>query len=188
MHMTQPDWPVERFRVLLDRILEQTGLPQGKLAALVPMNQSQFSRWKSAKAKPKFESLAAFAEAVERDFPQLGISKREILSSGGYGDTLDGSEPAGGLPAHPSDDLPRIGAEDGWVKDPPPDLWLGLVWEDLTLAERMIWHLPNTSPATRLRLMRALQNELEAEIAAERYGQGLDVRADRQRGRGVNGA
>lgn len=86
--MAPHDWPVHRFRELLDRILEKTGRSQVALAALVPMDQSQFSRWKSGASRPKYESLAAFADAIEREFPHIGITRREILAAGGYGDTL----------------------------------------------------------------------------------------------------
>lgn len=88
------EWPVKEFRALLDRVLSKTGLTQGALAALVPMDQSQLSRWKSGDSRPKYENLSAFADAIEREHPDTGISKREILTSGGYGATLRVSDSA----------------------------------------------------------------------------------------------
>lgn len=114
--MAQTSWPVEEFRELLDRILSKTGLSQGALAALVPMDQSQLSRWKSGGSRPKYDTLATFADAIERAHPDIGISKQEILSAGGYGDTFRASE---------SDDLDRpdstgerLKVIDGGRKDP----------------------------------------------------------------------
>lgn len=86
--MAQPEWPVDRFREMLDRILKQTGLTQGDLAALVPMDQSQLSRWKSGSSRPKYDNLSAFADAVEASHPSIGVSKQEILASAGYGASI----------------------------------------------------------------------------------------------------
>lgn len=77
-------WPVERFRATLDRILDSTGLSQVGLAALVPMDQSQLSRWKSGSSRPKFESLKALGEALRRKYPSLAIGPNELLESAGY--------------------------------------------------------------------------------------------------------
>lgn len=85
VYMAQPaTWPVQRFRATLDRILDETGLPQAGLAALVPMDQSQLSRWKSGSSRPKFESLKILGEALRAKYPSLGIGANELLESAGY--------------------------------------------------------------------------------------------------------
>jgi transcriptional regulator with XRE-family HTH domain len=77
-------WPVARFRATLDRILDETDLNQSSLAALVPMDPSQLSRWKSGSSRPKFESLKALGEALRRKYPSLAIGPTELLESAGY--------------------------------------------------------------------------------------------------------
>ena len=77
-------WPVARFRATLDRILSETDLNQTSLAALVPMDPSQLSRWKSGSSRPKFESLAALGEALRSKYPTLAIGPNELLESAGY--------------------------------------------------------------------------------------------------------
>lgn len=85
VYMAQPaSWPVQRFRATLDRILDETGLPQAGLAALVPMDQSQLSRWKSGSSRPKFESLVVLGEALRAKYPSLDIGPNELLESAGY--------------------------------------------------------------------------------------------------------
>ncbi|MFB4280785.1 helix-turn-helix domain-containing protein [Nonomuraea sp. MTCD27] len=76
-----PSWPVDRFRELIDQILRDTGLPQVQLAALVPMDQSQLSRWKSGSSKPKPESLQALGEALVERYPHLGIGPDELIDT-----------------------------------------------------------------------------------------------------------
>jgi transcriptional regulator with XRE-family HTH domain len=79
-----PAWPVDRFRATLDRILDETGLSQAGLSALVPMDQSQLSRWKSGSSRPKFESLTVLGEALRAKYPSLGIGPNDLLESAGY--------------------------------------------------------------------------------------------------------
>lgn len=75
-----PSWPVDRFRELIDQILRETGLPQVQLAALVPMDQSQLSRWKSGSSKPKHESLQSLGEALAKQYPDLGVGPEELIA------------------------------------------------------------------------------------------------------------
>ena len=152
-----------------------------RLADDAGISRAALSRIMSGQADPSIETLRALGDT-------LGYTLVQMLEFAGLIEPDEQKAHDSGQQPHPSDGLPHIGADDWWVENPPPDLWLGLVWADLTRAERMIWHLPNTSPATRLRLMRMLQNELEAEVAAEHYGRGLDARPDRQQSRGANGA
>jgi hypothetical protein len=77
-------WPVDRFRAALDRILGETGLPQAGLAALVPMDQSQLSRWKSGSSRPKFDSLVDLGEALRAKYPSLSVGPNELLEAAGY--------------------------------------------------------------------------------------------------------
>jgi transcriptional regulator with XRE-family HTH domain len=76
-----PSWPADRFRDLIDHILRETGLPQAQLAALVPMDQSQLSRWKSGFSKPKYESLQSLGRALAERFPDLGVGPEELIAS-----------------------------------------------------------------------------------------------------------
>jgi transcriptional regulator with XRE-family HTH domain len=85
MYMAEPaSWPVQRFRATLERILDETGLPQAGLAALVPIDQSQLSRWKSGTSRPKFDSLKELGEALRARYPSLQIGPNELLESAGY--------------------------------------------------------------------------------------------------------
>src|SRR3954466_15825783 len=85
VYMAQPaSWQVQRFRATLDRILDKTKPPQAGLAALVPMDQSQLSRWKSGSSRPKFESLTVLGNALRTRYPTLGIGANELLESAGY--------------------------------------------------------------------------------------------------------
>lgn len=85
VYMAQPaTWPVQRFRATLEHILDKTGLSQAGLAALVPMDQSQLSRWKSGVSRPKFESLTALGEALRARYPSLDVGPNELLESAGY--------------------------------------------------------------------------------------------------------
>lgn len=79
-----PAWPVEAFRALIERILDETDLPQAGLAALVPMDPSQLSRWKSGSSRPKFESLVALGETLKAKYPHVGVGPNELLESAGY--------------------------------------------------------------------------------------------------------
>ncbi|TYK45229.1 helix-turn-helix domain-containing protein [Actinomadura decatromicini] len=98
--MAKSDWPVERFIDTLDRVIKETGLSQVELAALVPMDQSQFSRWKSGGSRPRYESLLAFARAIEEHHPNLSIKREEILAAGGYADATRMIAPNGNTAAH----------------------------------------------------------------------------------------
>ena len=183
--MAHPAWPVELLRGVLDRVIAETGESQAALAALIQMDPSQISRWRSGKSRPSFDSLERFADAVKAAHPYLTVTKRELLSGGGYSETLaDTSEHQ----PKQAGDLPRIGADDWWVTTPPDDLWLGLNWGDLDRAERWVWHIPNTSPAIRMRLFKALQMERGFEIDAEMERRGLDRDANPRHVNGANGA
>lgn len=75
-----PTWPVDAFRKLLDRILEETDMSQAQLAALVPMDQSQLSRWKSGSSKPRPESLVALGLALRARYPALKLGPDEVMA------------------------------------------------------------------------------------------------------------
>jgi transcriptional regulator with XRE-family HTH domain len=77
-------WPVDRLRALLDHVHNETGLPQAQIAALVPMTQSQFSRWKSGSSRPKYESLLTLGESLRKRFPDIGVGPDELLTAAGY--------------------------------------------------------------------------------------------------------
>jgi transcriptional regulator with XRE-family HTH domain len=85
MYMVKtPSWPVDLLRALLDRILDETGMSQSQLAALVPMDQSQLSRWKSGGSRPRFESLEALGRALRENYSHLNIGPDELVVAGGY--------------------------------------------------------------------------------------------------------
>lgn len=77
-------WPADRFRVALDRILDETGLNQTEIAALVPMDPSQLSRWRSGSTRPKFDSLVALGDALRSRYPRLNIGPNQLLEAAGY--------------------------------------------------------------------------------------------------------
>src|SRR4051794_7231788 len=79
-----PSWPADRFGALLSRILSEAALSQAQLAALVPMDQGQLSRWKSGKSRPQFDSLTALGAALQAKYPALGVGPDELLAAAGY--------------------------------------------------------------------------------------------------------
>ncbi|MEO3869428.1 helix-turn-helix transcriptional regulator [Nonomuraea sp. B12E4] len=76
-----PDWPADRLKALIDRILDSTGLNQAKLAGLVGINPSQVSRWINGSSRPKFETLAGLGIALQARYPSLGIGPEELTAS-----------------------------------------------------------------------------------------------------------
>ncbi|MBB6556258.1 helix-turn-helix domain-containing protein [Nonomuraea rubra] len=120
----KPSWPVDRFRELIDQILRDTGLPQVQLAALVPMDQSQLSRWKAGTSKPKHESLQSLGVALAEHYPHLGIGPDELINSvypRDTGDTpaedrMEIRDGSNRYKARPSTGIPSF--DD--IKDPTP--------------------------------------------------------------------
>lgn len=78
VYMVKPSWPAGQLRDLIDDVLERTGMSQVQLAAIVPMDQGQISRWRSGSSKPKPETLAALGSALRAKFPDLGIGPKEV--------------------------------------------------------------------------------------------------------------
>ncbi|MFI7691711.1 helix-turn-helix domain-containing protein [Nonomuraea sp. NPDC049655] len=122
-----PSWPVDRFRELIDHVLRETGLPQVQLAALVPMDQSQLSRWKSGSSKPKYESLQSLGEALVERYPHLGIGPEEMIASVYPREAvMDAALPSLEVDAAGTVDLgsllaaPALPPDLGDVKDPSP--------------------------------------------------------------------
>ncbi|MFI7628457.1 helix-turn-helix domain-containing protein [Microbispora rosea] len=79
-----PNWPVDQFAALIDRILDVTGLNKAQLASLAGMNPSQLSRWMSGASRPRFESVAALGEALQSRHPEAGVGPRELIEAAGY--------------------------------------------------------------------------------------------------------
>lgn len=77
-------WPAEQFRALLDDVMRRTQLSQAQLAAYVPIDQSQFSRWKAGTSRPGYERLATLGRVLQREHPELGIGPEEVLAAAGY--------------------------------------------------------------------------------------------------------
>lgn len=121
-----PSWPVDRFRELIDHILRETGLPQVQLAALVPMDQSQISRWKAGTSKPKPESLYALGSALADRFPHVGIGPSDLIAAVYPRETaIDATLPAlqgnaGGAINDAPQPAPALPPELSEIKDPSP--------------------------------------------------------------------
>lgn len=188
--MARPAWPVAHLRDLIDRVLEETGASQAALAALVPMDASQMSRWRSGKSRPSFSSLESFADAVKASYPHITVTKREILSGGGYGETL-GPEASSESPGSPT---AQIGPDASWAATPPDDLsreqlkrdW-NVDWDSLTLAERHAWHTPMVDLRTRYMMAATAKAFLAADAEAYRMAHSLDRGSNSQFRRGANG-
>lgn len=78
--------------------------------------------------------------------------------------------------------------EPDWVNTPPADLWNGLIWETLTLGERYLWHLPESSPEVRMRLAMAYQALMEAEAKVDRIQSGKEPMPKHVQAQQANGA
>ncbi|WP_143737068.1 helix-turn-helix transcriptional regulator [Microbispora sp. GKU 823] len=108
-------WPADRFRALLDDVMRQTQLSQAQLAAYVPIDQSQLSRWRSGASRPRYESLATLGRALQREHPELGIGPDEILAAAGYttdpegppGREEDAAEARAAAPSRPASEVTR---------------------------------------------------------------------------------
>ena len=151
-----------------------------RLADDAGISRAALSRIMSGQADPSIETLRALGDT-------LGHTLIEMLEFAGL---IEPEERAAheAQADHPSSALPQISPDDWWVTTPPEDLWLGINWGDLDITERAIWHLPNTSPALRLRLFRALQMERRFEMDAEMERRGIDRDASPRQVNGANGA
>ena len=151
-----------------------------RLADDAGISRAALSRIMSGQADPSIETLRALGGT-------LGYTLIEMLEFAGL---VEPEERAAheAKADHPSSTLPQIRPDDWRVDDPPDDLWLGLDWEDLDYAERCVWHIPNTSPAVRLRLFRALQMERRFEREAAEERRGVDGEANSLRRNGTKGA
>jgi len=89
-----PGWEVARFRALLDRIQSETGLSQAGLAALVPMHQSQLSRWRNGASRPTYDSLTRLGRALQERYPHLGIGPEQLVVAAGYSVEDEAPQPA----------------------------------------------------------------------------------------------
>lgn len=109
-----PDWPANRFKALIDRILDETGLNKAQLAALVGINPSQVSRWYGGSTRPRFETLTGLGAALRSHYPRLGIGPSELTIAAGY--STDEAEQLP-LPTPQRAALPQHLAD---IKDPSP--------------------------------------------------------------------
>lgn len=76
-----PRWRPDALRTLVDRVLKETGMSQAQLAALVPMDQSALSKWRSGTSKPKYEGLVSLGAALRDQFPQLGLGPDDVAAT-----------------------------------------------------------------------------------------------------------
>ena len=113
-------WPVDQFRALLDHILDETGLTQAGLAALIPMDQSQLSRWKTGRSRPRFESLASLGLSIRSRYPALNVGPDELVQAAGYSVDATAHSP----PVQIAPSSPRGGRKSDTLRD------LVDIWED----------------------------------------------------------
>lgn len=84
LRVRKRSWPVERFTALLERVLREAGLTQRDLAALIPIDSSQITRWKRGDARPGFDALRTLGEAIRADYPDLDVGPGDFLAAAGY--------------------------------------------------------------------------------------------------------
>ncbi|MGW4406583.1 helix-turn-helix domain-containing protein [Nonomuraea sp. NPDC004702] len=110
-----PDWPADRFKALIDRILDETGLNKAQLAALVGINPSQVSRWYSGATRPRFETLTGLGAALRDRHPQLRLGPADLTAAAGYS-----TEDAIPFPAPPQVEAPALPSHLADIEDPTP--------------------------------------------------------------------
>lgn len=116
MHMVKtPDWPSDRFKALIDRILDETGLNKAQLAALLGINPSQVSRWTNGSTRPKFDNLVGLGESLKRRFPAINVGAAELLAAAGYSAVRDSEESSTAKP-----DLTALPPDLADITDPTP--------------------------------------------------------------------
>lgn len=122
MHMVKtPDWPADRFKALIDRVLDETGLNKAQLAALLGINPSQVSRWTSGSTRPRFDNLVALGTALNARFPALDVSVLDVLAAAGYstgGPTTEGDVAV--AYERPKPDFSALPPNLADIKDPTP--------------------------------------------------------------------
>lgn len=143
-------WPAERFRALLDDVMRRTQLSQAQLAAYVPIDQSQFSRWKAGGSRPSYERLAALGRALQREHPELGIGPEEVLAAAGY--STDAQEELVAAETRAAAPTPQL--------DPAPTARQQTVDE---MRKEMAMLMAQMSPKERANLDAAIEAE-EAEL------------------------
>jgi transcriptional regulator with XRE-family HTH domain len=151
-----------------------------RLADDAGISRAALSRIMSGQADPSIETLRALGN-------QLGYTLIEMLEFAGLIEPEERAAHAAKTD-QPNSGLTKIEPDDWQVTTPPDDLWLGVNWDDLTLEERYVWHTPNTSPQTRLRLFKAVQFEREYEIQGEMERNSNDRESNQRHSNGANGA
>lgn len=123
MHMVKtPDWPADRFKALIDRTLDETGLNKAQLAALLGINPSQVSRWTNGSTRPRFDNLVALGTALNARFPALDVSVTDVLAAAGYSTGEPTTEEAAAAVAYerPEPDFSALPSDLADIKDPTP--------------------------------------------------------------------
>ena len=98
----QRPWDKARFLELLTQIMERTSSSWEDLARLSGINSATFSRWRSSKSQPNFDTLRELALWIRRDHPELENLAPELIRAAGFGSVkLDDVAPAdpGQVPA-----------------------------------------------------------------------------------------
>lgn len=122
MHMVKtPDWPADRFKALIDRTLDETGLNKAQLAALLGINPSQVSRWTNGSTRPRFDNLVALGNALNARFPALDVSVTDVLAAAGYSTGEPIIEGAVAVPyERPEPDFSALPPDLADIKNPTP--------------------------------------------------------------------
>ncbi|WP_433520058.1 helix-turn-helix domain-containing protein (plasmid) [Nonomuraea sp. CA-143628] len=116
-----PDWPADRFKALIDRTLDETGLNKAQLAALLGINPSQVSRWINGSTRPRFDNLVALGNALNARFPNLDVTVADVLAAAGYSIGGPATESAPAV-AHefPKPDFSALPPNLADIQDPSP--------------------------------------------------------------------
>lgn len=154
-----PQWPGPRFKALIDRILDETGLNKAQFAALVGINPSQVSRWTNGSTRPKFDTLLALGAAIRQQYPHLDIGPSELTAAAGY----SADDPEREHPAEPP--RPGLPPHLDHIEDPTPK------------EAAMLQYL-----AAMQEEIRALGQKVDAMAEREREREGLENGASEQKG------
>lgn len=165
-------WDPEGFAATLEAIKKRAGLTEAQLAVYAGISRSQMNRWSRSENQPAFGSLSPLVNNLVAQHPTTAGLAAKLVAAAGYGVEFEPGE---------------VDEASAATATPPVDLWPGLEWDDLDEAERMIWHLPGTNPATRLQLMRiyaVLEKEMPETTRRIREGHDSDSATHRR----ANGA
>lgn len=129
-------WDGGRFKLALQRLMQEAGLERQDIAQLAGINRSQVSRWISGANRPRFDALQSLATAVRLQHPDLDALVAEMIQAAGYDNTSLGLQ-AAFVPRTDEDDPPPLPPQ--FAHDPTlRDLWnrYPILWEKWDLPSR----------------------------------------------------